>query len=183
MKIIVIGHGMVGHKFLEELHQLQVPGAQVTVLCEEPRPAYDRVHLSEFFAGKSAEDLSLVEPGFFAASGFQLRLNTRAASVDRKNKTVTTGDGETLAYDKLILATGSSPFVPPVRGNDRENCFVYRTIEDLEAMSAAGAGSHSGVVVGGGLLGLECAKALRDLGLQTHVVELAPRLMTVHVDD
>ncbi|MEN9454549.1 MAG: hypothetical protein RL210_68, partial [Pseudomonadota bacterium] len=183
MKIIVVGHGMVGHKFLEEMHQLQVPGVHVTVLCEEPRPAYDRVHLSEFFAGKRADDLSLVAPDFFEQSGFELRLNTRVASIERRNKTLTTQDGEILAYDKLVLATGSSPFVPPVRGNDRERCFVYRTIEDLQAMAAAGAISRSGVVVGGGLLGLECAKALRDLGLQTHVVEFAPRLMTVQVDD
>jgi nitrite reductase (NADH) large subunit len=183
MKIIVVGHGMVGHKFLEELHQLASVPTEVTVLCEEPRAAYDRVHLSEFFAGKTADDLSLVEPGFFDKSGFALRLKTRAAAIDRRKKTVTTADGEVLSYDKLVLATGSVPFVPPVKGNDRADCFVYRTIEDLEAMTEAGARSQSGVVVGGGLLGLECAKALRDLGLETHVVEFAPRLMTVQVDD
>ncbi|MCA0184757.1 MAG: nitrite reductase large subunit NirB [Proteobacteria bacterium] len=183
MKIIVVGHGMVGHKFLEELHALAPASLEVSVLCEEPRAAYDRVHLSEFFAGKTADDLSLVEPGFFAQSGFTLRLKSRAAAIDRRQKTVTTADGEVLAYDKLVLATGSVPFVPPVRGNDRADCFVYRTIEDLEAMTEAGTRSRSGVVVGGGLLGLECAKALRDLGLDTHVVEFAPRLMAVQVDD
>jgi len=183
MKIIVVGHGMVGHKFLEELHQLNLPHAEVSVLCEEPRPAYDRVHLSEFFAGKSAEDLSLVAPGFFGQTGFSLRLKARASAIDRRKKTVTTADGEVLAYDKLVLATGSVPFVPPVSGNDRADCFVYRTIEDLEGMTECGARSQSGVVVGGGLLGLECAKALRDLGLETHVVEFAPRLMAVQVDD
>ncbi|MBK9616624.1 MAG: nitrite reductase large subunit [Uliginosibacterium sp.] len=183
MKIVLVGHGMVGHKFLEALHEQKTPGLDVTVLCEEPRPAYDRVHLSEFFAGKSAEDLSLVEPGFFEESGFKLRLNTRLSAIDRRKKTVTLPDGEVLAYDKLVLATGSYPFVPPLKGSDRENCFVYRTIEDLEAMTAAGKHARSGVVVGGGLLGLECAKALRDLGLETHVVEFAPRLMTVQVDD
>jgi len=182
MKIIVVGHGMVGHKFLEELEQLQV-AAEVTVLCEEPRPAYDRVHLSEFFAGKTAEELSVVEPGFFERSGFTLRLAARAASIERRNNTVTTMDGEVLHYDKLVLATGSVPFVPQVPGRDRPHCFVYRTIEDLEGMQASGAHSKTGVVVGGGLLGLECAKALRDLGLETHVVEFAPRLMTVQVDD
>ncbi|SFE37823.1 nitrite reductase large subunit NirB [Paracidovorax wautersii] len=182
MKIIVVGHGMVGHKFLEELEQLQV-AAEVTVLCEEPRPAYDRVHLSEFFAGKTAEELSVVEPGFFERSGFTLRLAARAASIERRNHTVTTLDGEVLHYDKLVLATGSVPFVPQVPGRDRPHCFVYRTIEDLEGMKASGAHSKTGVVVGGGLLGLECAKALRDLGLETHVVEFAPRLMTVQVDD
>ena len=183
MKIIVVGHGMVGHKFLEELHQLKLAHAEVSVLCEEPRPAYDRVHLSEFFAGKSAQDLSLVAPGFFEQAGFTLRLKARAAAIDRRKKTVTTADGEVLPYDKLVLATGSVPFVPPVSGNDRADCFVYRTIEDLEGMTECGARSQSGVVVGGGLLGLECAKALRDLGLETHVVEFAPRLMAVQVDD
>ena len=183
MKIIVVGHGMVGHKFLESLAEAGLRDAQVTVLCEEPRPAYDRVHLSEFFAGKTAQDLSLVEPGFFERTGFSLRLAARAAAIDRDSRTVTLVDGQVLAYDKLVLATGSSPFVPPVPGHDRADCFVYRTIEDLEAMTECGARSRSGVVVGGGLLGLECAKALRDLGLQTHVVEFAPRLMAVQVDE
>jgi len=186
MKIVVIGHGMVGHKFLESLADLasgSLQGADVTVLCEEPRPAYDRVHLSEFFAGKSAEDLSVVEPGFFERTGFTLRLAARAAGIERRTNTVTTVDGETFTYDKLVLATGSNPFVPPVPGRDRKDCFVYRTIEDLEAMTECGARSKSGVVVGGGLLGLECAKALRDMGLDTHVVEFAPRLMAVQVDE
>ena len=132
MKIIVVGHGMVGHKFLESLAETGLANAEVTVLCEEPRAAYDRVHLSEFFSGKAAEDLSLVEPGFFERTGFSLRLAARAASVDRRVRTVTTLDGEVLPYDKLVLATGSNPFVPPVPGRDRDNCFVYRTIEDLE---------------------------------------------------
>jgi nitrite reductase (NADH) large subunit len=190
MKIIVIGHGMVGHKFLECLADSGVSGLQVTVLCEEPRPAYDRVHLSEFFAGKSAADLSLVTPGFFDAGkssvSFDLKLNAKAQTIDVIGKTVSANiDGElqTLAYDKLIMATGSYPFVPTVAGNQRKDCFVYRTIEDLEAMLECGQRSKSGVVIGGGLLGLECAKALRDMQLQTHVVEFAPRLMAVQVDD
>jgi nitrite reductase (NADH) large subunit len=180
MKIVVIGHGMVGHQFLKSL-----PGgsAQVTILCEEARPAYDRVHLSEFFSGKSAEELSLVEAGFFDRDDMVLKLNGRAVAIDRAAHTVTTNSGEVLAYDKLVIATGSFPFVPQIEGKDRKDCFVYRTIEDLEAMQECGARSRTGVVIGGGLLGLECAKALKDLGLQTHVVEFAPRLMAVQVDD
>ncbi|MES2939738.1 MAG: nitrite reductase large subunit NirB [Pseudomonadota bacterium] len=183
MKIVVVGHGMVGHKFLESLDAAGLRGAQVTVLCEEPRPAYDRVHLSDFFSGRTAEDLSLVAPDFFARDNLLLKLDTRAAAVDTAGKTVTTSSGEVLAYDKLVLATGSSPFVPPVPGRDRPDCFVYRTIEDLEAMRACGERAKSGVVIGGGLLGLECAKALRDMGLHTHVVEFAPRLMALQVDE
>jgi hypothetical protein len=183
MKIIVIGHGMVGHKFLESLAASGAPHLEVTVLCEEPRAAYDRVHLSEFFSGKTAEDLSLVAPGFFERDNLLLKLNARAVAVDRKAKKVTVSSGEVLDYDKLVFATGSYPFVPPVPGKDRKDCFVYRTIEDLEAMLECGQRSKTGVVIGGGLLGLECAKALRDMNLETHVVEFAPRLMAVQVDD
>src|SRR6266404_20100 len=115
MKIIVIGHGMVGHKFLESLSDSGAPHLEVTVLCEEPRPAYDRVHLSEFFSGKSAQDLSLVEPGFFERSNIDLKLNAKAQLIDSAAKTVTfniNGALETLPYDKLVIATGSYPFVP-----------------------------------------------------------------------
>jgi nitrite reductase (NADH) large subunit len=183
MNVVVIGHGMVGHKLLECLVDEARSALHITVLCEEPRPAYDRVHLSEFFSGKSAEDLSLVKPGFFERENVLLKLNAKALSIDRAARTVRISTGETLSYDKLVLATGSSPFVPPIAGNDREDCFVYRTIEDLEAMQACGARAKTGVVVGGGLLGLECAKALRDMGLAAHVVEFAPRLMAVQVDE
>jgi nitrite reductase (NADH) large subunit len=183
MNVVVIGHGMVGHKLLECLVDDARSALHITVLCEEPRPAYDRVHLSEFFSGKSAENLSLVKPGFFERENVLLKLNAKAVSIDRAARTVSISTGETLSYDKLVLATGSSPFVPPMEGSDRQDCFVYRTIEDLEAMQACGAHAKSGVVVGGGLLGLECAKALRDMGLTAHVVEFAPRLMAVQVDE
>ncbi|WP_066339431.1 nitrite reductase large subunit NirB [Azohydromonas lata] len=183
MKILVIGHGMVGQKFLESLYDAGIHHAEVTVLSEESRPAYDRVHLSEYFAGKSADDLSLVPAGFFERDNLLLKLNARATIIDLENKWVTASTGETLTYDKLVIATGSYPFVPPIPGKDRTDCFVYRTIEDLEGMAECGRRSQSGVVVGGGLLGLECAKALRDMKLQTHVVEFAPRLMAVQMDE
>jgi nitrite reductase (NADH) large subunit len=188
MRIVVIGHGMVGHRFVEVLARdaaavhLDTP-LDVTVLAEEHRPAYDRVQLSSYFSGKTAEDLSLVDPTFFATSGFKLHLGKGAAEIDRVAKIVTTTGGEKIPYDKLVLATGSYPFVPPLAGKDRQDCLVYRTIEDLELMKVAAARGKVGVVVGGGLLGLEAAKALRDLGLETHVVEFAPRLMAVQIDD
>ena len=184
MKLVVIGNGMVGQRFLEQLVARANGGStQVTVLCEEPRPAYDRVQLTSFFSGKSAADLNVVPAGFFEQPGMTLRLDDKAVAIDRERKLVRSAGGAELPYDKLVLATGSYPFVPPLPGKDRPDCFVYRTIEDLEAIRAAAARARVGTVVGGGLLGLEAAKALKDLGLETHVVEFAPRLMTVQLDD
>jgi len=184
MNLVVIGNGMVGQRFLERVLAHAKGGApEVTVLCEEPRPAYDRVQLTSFFSGKSAADLNLVPAGFFEQPGITLRLEDRALAIDRDRKLVRSATGAELPYDKLVLATGSYPFVPPLPGKDRPDCFVYRTIEDLEAIRTAAAGARVGTVVGGGLLGLEAAKALHDLGMQTHVVEFAPRLMAVQLDD
>jgi nitrite reductase (NADH) large subunit len=181
-KLLVIGNGMVGQRLLEYVTG-ESKDFDITVLCEEPRPAYDRVGLTSFFSGKSAADLSLVEQAFFESNDITLHLDEKAVSIDRSAKRVTTSKGRELDYDKLVFATGSYPFVPPVPGRDRPACFVYRTIEDLEAIRAAAATAKVGVVIGGGLLGLEAAKALKDLGLQTHVVEFAPRLMAVQIDD
>jgi nitrite reductase (NADH) large subunit len=182
--LVVIGNGMVGQNFLAGLvGSANYADFKVITFCEEPRPAYDRVHLSSFFSGKTAEDLSLVDPGFFECHDITVHIGDKAVAIDRQIKTVTSAKGLVIAYDKLVLATGSYPFVPPVPGHDRRQCFVYRTIEDLEAIAAAATSSRIGVVIGGGLLGLEAAKALTDLGLQTHVVEFAPRLMAVQLDE
>jgi nitrite reductase (NADH) large subunit len=153
------------------------------VFCEEPRLAYDRVNLSQVFEGKSAADLSLVEPGRYAAAGLEVFVGEAVVSVDRAARTVLSSAGRVVPYDTLVLATGSYPFVPPLKGREAPGCFVYRTIEDLEAIRAYAAAVDTGVVVGGGLLGLEAANALRNLGLETHVVEMAPRLMPLQVDD
>jgi nitrite reductase (NADH) large subunit len=184
-RIVVVGNGMVGHRFLDRLAERgEVGGCEVTVIGEEPRRAYDRVNLSAFFDGKTAEDLSLCAPGRYESAGFRVLGGDRVASIDRAAGTVTTASGVTVPYDTLVLATGSAPFVPPVPGRDTPGCFVYRTIDDLEAIRAwAGAGARAGVVIGGGLLGLEAANALRNLGLAVSVVELAPRLMALQVDE
>ncbi|WP_411728517.1 nitrite reductase large subunit NirB [Methyloglobulus sp.] len=182
--LVVIGNGMVGQHFLDSLVASRAKDSyHITTFCEEPRVAYDRVHLSSFFSGKTAADLALADEDFFAANGITLHLGDKADHIDRNSKTVTSAKGVTIAYDTLVLATGSYPFVPPVPGHDRPNCLVYRTIEDLEGIASAAKSSKVGVVVGGGLLGLEAAKALTDLGLETHVVEFAPRLMAVQLDE
>ncbi|MGW2546084.1 FAD-dependent oxidoreductase, partial [Kitasatospora sp. NPDC001574] len=182
--LVLVGHGMVGQRFLESW--TEQPGAdrwRVTVLAEEPRPAYDRVHLGALFDGRTAEDLGLCPPGFLAEHGIDLRLGDPVTAVDRAARTVTTRSGHLLRYDALVLATGSVPFVPPVPGHDADGCHVYRTVEDVEEIRADAAAAATGVVVGGGLLGLEAAGALRAMGLATHVVEFAPRLMAVQVDE
>ncbi|WP_435177164.1 nitrite reductase large subunit NirB [Actinacidiphila sp. bgisy145] len=183
--IVLVGHGMVGQRFLEALADRGLTArARVVVLCEEPRAAYDRVHLTSYFSeGTAPEELGLVPDGFMARHGIELRLGDPAVAVDRDARTVTARSGVVVAYDTLVLATGSYPFVPPVPGRDAAGCFVYRTIEDLLAIEAYAAGATSGTVVGGGLLGLEAAGALKGLGLDTHVVEFAPRLMPVQVDE
>ncbi|CAM6536586.1 nitrite reductase large subunit NirB [Enterobacter cloacae] len=182
--LVVVGHGMVGHHFLEDcvnrnLHQQY----QIVVFGEERYAAYDRVHLSEYFGGRSAESLSLVEGDFFARHGIELRLSQQIVAIDRDAHVVRTASDHETHWDKLVLATGSYPFVPPVPGNTLPGCFVYRTLDDLDNIAAHAKGSRRGVVIGGGLLGLEAANALKQLGLETHVVEFAPNLMAVQLDN
>ncbi|MDH2393623.1 nitrite reductase large subunit NirB [Streptomyces sp. HNM0663] len=182
--IAVVGHGMVGQRFLEALAEQGVTErARVVVLCEEPRAAYDRVQLTSYFSGRTPDELSLTDPEFIREHGIELHLDDPAETIDRAARTVTSRSGRTIVYDALVLATGSYPFVPPVPGKDAAGCFVYRTIEDLLAIEEYAKTARTGVVVGGGLLGLEAAGALKGLGLATHIVEFAPRLMPVQVDD
>ncbi|MCW1874922.1 nitrite reductase large subunit NirB [Erwinia sp. INIA-01] len=182
--LVMAGHGMVGHHFLQQLVERELHlHYQVIVFAEEKAPAYDRVHLSEYFSGRSAESLSMVEDGFFESSGIELRLGHCIGHIDTRHRFVVDHQGRQTAYDVLVLATGSYPFVPPIPGNDAPGCLVYRTLDDLAAIQACAAKGKTGVVVGGGLLGLEAANALKHLGLQTHVVEFAPRLMGVQLDE
>ena len=181
LKVVVVGNGMVGHHYVEQLVASSID-AQITVIGGETRPAYDRVHLSEFFAGRSPEDLALTTREHYIEIGVDAHFGDPVTRIDRDNKTVITETGRSFAYDKLVLATGSYPFVPPVPGNDQDPCVVYRTIDDLGAIKAQAKDARIGVVVGGGLLGLEAANALQNLGLETHVVEFAPGLMGVQLD-
>ncbi len=172
-KIVVIGNGMVGHHYVEQLLAANLD-AEITVLGAESRPAYDRVHLSEFFAGKKPEDLALTTREYYAEQGVKAHFGDEVTGIRREDKVVVTRSGREFPWDKLVLATGSYPFVPPIPGSERKGCLTYRTIDDLGEIRAEAQSSKVGVVVGGGLLGLECANALRNLGLETHVVEFAP---------
>ncbi|MEI2267356.1 nitrite reductase large subunit NirB [Erwinia sp. CGal63] len=182
-RLVIIGNGMVGHRLLEELTEKAAPGQfEITVFCEEPRVAYDRVHLSAWFSHHSADALSLVAEGFYEKHQINVLTGEKVLTIDRREKVVYSDQGRAVSYDKLVLATGSYAWVPPVAGADGSNCFVYRTIEDLEAIEACARNSRSGAVIGGGLLGLEAAGALKNLGMKTHVVEFAPVLMAEQLD-
>ncbi|MBN9403022.1 MAG: nitrite reductase large subunit, partial [Burkholderiales bacterium] len=120
---------------------------------------------------------------FFREHGITVLRGTRAAWIDRKRRQVHVSDEQFHPYDKLVIATGSNPFIPPIEGADRPGCLPYRTLEDVEAIRACAAGSRRGVVIGGGLLGLEAARALRGLNLDTHVVEFSAHLMAAQLDE
>ncbi|HLY32945.1 MAG TPA: nitrite reductase large subunit NirB, partial [Jatrophihabitantaceae bacterium] len=189
--VVVVGNGMVGQRFVESLRERDVDRKwRVSVFGDETRRAYDRVALSSYFDGVTADELDIVAPGCYDGDDCVLYLGEEVTHIDRAARTLRTSTGRSVAYDVLVLATGSYPFVPPVPGHDLPGCFVYRTLDDLDEIRAAthgaaqsASGRRAGMVVGGGLLGLEAARALRSLGLSPHVVELAPRLMPLQVDE
>ncbi|HIE66057.1 MAG: nitrite reductase large subunit NirB [Nitrospira sp.] len=182
--IVVIGNGMVGQRFCEKLVAFDTgKKCRITTFCEEPRAAYDRVGLTSFFAHRDAEKLMLAKRAWYDEHGVELHVGDRANKIDRKSCIVHSDKGVKIAYDVLALTTGSYPFVPKVSGINKNGVFVYRTIEDLERIIAYGAKIKRAAILGGGLLGLEAAKAAHDLGLETHVVECAPRLMPRNIDD
>lgn len=182
--IVVIGHGMVGHRFCERLTEYDTAKRfRIVTFCEEPRAAYDRVGLTSFFANRNAQKLMLANLDWYRDQGIELHVGDRANVIDRKNQVVTSDKGLKIHYDYVVLATGSYPFVPPVPGVDKAGVFLYRTIDDLERMIEHAKTCKRAAVIGGGLLGLEAAKAAYDLGLETHVIEFASRLMPRQVDD
>lgn len=187
-KIIVIGNGMVGYKFCEKFVAV-APSEEykIMVFGEELYPAYDRVHLSEYFNGKTAEDLTMAPQSWYKENGIDLKCSELITAIDRENKTITSQKGNLYLYDKLVIATGSSAFVPKIEGSDKKGVFVYRTIEDLVeitsyAKSISTKANVQAAVLGGGLLGLEAAKAVKDMGFKAHVVEFADRLMPRQLD-
>jgi nitrite reductase (NADH) large subunit len=187
--VAVIGHGMVGHRFVEALRARDTDGAwRIVVFGEEPDAAYDRVGLSSYVGAWDRALLALSGNDYAGDDLVELRLGSAVSAIDRDARRLTIADGSELSYDALVLATGSYPFVPPVPGRDAAGCHVYRTLDDLDAIRVDAEAALArdpdavGVVVGGGLLGLEAANALRLLGMRPHIVEFAPRLMPLQVD-
>lgn len=180
--IVIIGNGMVGNKICEKLKQ-KSPDLQITVFAEEPIRAYDRVHLTDYFKISSIDELFLSKNDWYAENNIKIHLNDPVVDVDLSKKEICSLKGQVTHYDYLIFATGSAAFVPPIPGVEKQGVFLYRTIEDLELIKAYAAKAKKGTVMGGGLLGLEAAKALVDLGIEeTAVIEFAPRLMPRQID-
>ncbi|WP_149830931.1 NAD(P)/FAD-dependent oxidoreductase [Streptomyces tailanensis] len=181
--LVVVGHGMVGHRLVDRLRSLDTSGDwRFVVLAEEAHPAYNRMALSSYLTGRTRNDLALADRAFLDDPRVDLRLACPAVSADRGARTVLTAHGEHVPYDALVLATGSRPFVPPVPGRDAGHCFVYRTFDDLDGIRRAARRGLPAVVVGGGLLGLEAAHGLSRLGMRPHVVESAPHPMPTQLD-
>ena len=181
--VVVIGNGPVGHRFCERLVEFDAERRhRIVTFCEEPRPAYDRVRLTDYFGHRDASRLAVAKADWYRSAGIDIRIGDRATRIDRDAKIVLSQSGSAVPYDRVVLATGSRPFVPPIPGVDKRGVFVYRTIEDLEGIIDYARSSSRCAVIGGGLLGLEAAKAAHDLGLETHVVEFASRLMPRQID-
>ncbi len=183
-KIVVVGNGMVGHHFITQMAALADGSFKLSTFGEEPRLAYDRVRLSTYFAGNTADDLALGNADTYSRSGIEYHLNQQVSSIDRQSKSLITTQGTRVNYDKLILATGSAPFVPSIKGVDltQPHQHVYRTLTDLDDIAKSAKSANSGVVIGGGLLGLEAANALKQLGLPVDVVEFSADLMAAQLD-
>jgi ferredoxin-nitrate reductase len=185
-RLVVVGGGMAGMATVEALYAhaaAEGPRWDVTIVGAEPEPPYNRVLLSQVLTGAVAEDaLALRRPEWFADHEVALRLGVPARLIDPGARTVELADGEVLGYDDLVLATGSRPFVPPVPGTGLAGVHVFRTRADARSLLKAAAGAKRAVVIGGGLLGLEAARGLRERGVAVTVVHLADRLMEQQLD-
>ncbi len=183
MKLVVIGNGMAGIRALEELLKIAPDLYQVTVFGAEPHPNYNRILLSPVLAGEQTIDQIILNPlSWYAENGVTLHLGKRVAKIDRVKRLVIAEDGTEAAYDRLLLATGSNPFIPPIPGKDLPGVISYRDIADTQAMIDAAARYPRAVVIGGGLLGLEAANGLKARGMDVTVVHIMPWLMERQLD-
>ncbi len=195
-RVVVVGNGMAGSRVVEELRARDPQRSlDICVLGAEPFPAYNRILLSSVLAGKvTVRDIALTPPSWYEANGVRLHLGAAVARIDRTARAVVTADGQSFAYDELVLATGSRPRVPAVPGfvegpgSERpgelaDGVNVFRTVEDCERIIAGSAGARHAVVVGGGLLGLEAARGLAGRGVAVTVLHKGGHLMEKQIDD
>ena len=177
-KMIIIGFGMVARHFCEQFIKLGLDDQYtLEVFSKEKHLAYDRVKLTEYARSRNFKSIQLAEESWYLDNGIRLHLGSAVREVDTESKSIICSDGKTHTYNKLIFATGSSPFVPPIPGCSSDGVFTYRTIEDANDIHDFSLGKKTGLVIGGGLLGIEAADFLKHQGLETHIVEMADFLM------
>jgi nitrite reductase (NADH) large subunit len=181
--LVVIGNGMTGHRLCRRL--IELGGRRryrIVVFGEEPLPAYDRVHLTDVFTGRHVHDLLLSPRSWYAEHEIDLRLDDPVVAIDRARRTVRAASGAEARYSSLVFATGSSPYVPPIEGARLPNVFTYRTVRDACAIRERAETARTAAVIGGGLLGLEAARALQRMGLELLIVEAAAAVMPTQLD-
>ncbi|MBU2539265.1 MAG: FAD-dependent oxidoreductase [Proteobacteria bacterium] len=180
---LIVGNGVAGTTAAEAI-RLQDPKGNITILSEEDISFYYRIRLNEFIAGDITENkLIAKKKNWYEEQRIDLRLNTRIAKLDGVARQLTTADGEQLPFDRLLLATGSHSFLPPIEGITQQGVFSLRHIKDARAIQAQAGKSEGVILIGGGLLGLEAGNALRKLGKKITVVEFLPRLLPRQLDN
>ncbi len=179
--VVVIGNGMVGQRFCRTFRSLEKT-TPLIVIGKESVPAYDRVNLTRLVTEPDPESLYLAPQAWYADNDIDLRLGDEITDINTAGKTVITASGETIPYGKLVIATGSDPWIPPIPGADGRHVFPYRTMEDINAIRACAGKDKKAVVLGGGLLGLEAAQALQALGVDVQILEIADYLMPQQLD-
>ena len=184
MKLVLVGNGMAGVRTVEELLKIAPELYDITVFGAEPHPNYNRILLSPVLAGEQTIDEIVLNPlSWYAENGITLHTGSKVTQIDRVQRVVRTFDGKAAAYDRLLLATGSHPFILPVPGRDLPGVLAYRDIADTQAMIDAASRYQHAVVIGGGLLGLEAANGLMQRGMKVTVVHIMPWLMERQLDD
>ena len=182
-KLVIIGNGMAGARVAEEILKRDPDAFDITIIGGEPHGNYNRILLSNVLNGsQNADDITMNTFQWYKDNGIKLLAGTPAIGIHREKRTVMLLDARQIPYDKLIIATGSRPFVPPIPGTGLYGVFVFRTLEDCTSIAKYAADVKTAAVIGGGLLGLEAAKGLMTHGPKVHVVEMAPHLMAVQVD-
>lgn len=182
--LVVIGNGMAGCRAVEEILAREPGKFRITIFGAEPRVNYNRIMLSPVLAGeKTFDDIIINGPEWYADNDIELISGDPVVSIDRAAKTVTAKSGKQVRYDKLLIATGSDPFIIPVPGKDLPGVVTFRDLDDVDKMLAAAGLGGNAVVIGGGLLGLEAAHGLSLRGMQVTVLHLMPTLMERQLDE
>lgn len=182
-QLVLVGNGMAGVRAIEEILSVAKDEFQITIFGAEPHPNYNRILLSKVLQGDTdIKDITLNDWDWYEENNIQLYTNETVIKVDTENKTVITDADRIQPYDELILATGSVPFILPIPGADKKGVTAFRDIKDTDTMLAASKQYKKAAVIGGGLLGLEAARGLLNLGMDVSVIHLAPYLMERQLD-